>query len=393
MSTFHLPDLGEGLSEAEIREWHVAEGDSVSVDDPLISVETAKAVVEVPSPMAGVIQKCHGKAGDIVATGAPLVEFGTNGEQATNNSMPRSDEGTVVGKVETSDTILHESAMGITPQNNQTRSTIKASPAIRMLAHQLGLRLENITGTGPRGTISRLDLDAAAKQSSTTVPTPASTSSATPESSPSGHEQPLSAVDRYMAELMMKSHQEVVPVTVIDDADITTWEAHEDVTVKLIRAVVAASQQEPNLNAHFDGDHLTRTCFDEIHLGLALDTPEGLFVPVIKDAHTLNDATLRQKINEYKAKALARTLTPDEFRGATIVLSNFGSIGGKYANPIVIPPTVAIIGVGHRFEQFITRVDTPVLHNMLPISLTFDHRAVTGGQASRFIAAMIKHMS
>lgn len=389
MSIFKLPDLGEGLQDAEIREWHVAVGDKVEIDDPLVSVETAKAIVEVPSPIAGYIRQLHGKAGDVVATGAALVEFdATKQTQSQSQSVKppaepsaRQDAATVVGEVKSSNQILHESATGVTPRKVTTPVKLaKASPAVRLLAHQLGVVLATVQGTGPEGTITRQDIERAQQSALTT-------------SSTAGQMEPLSAVDRYMAALMEKSHREVVAVTVIDDADVSHWPAHEDISVRLIRAIIAACQSEPNLNAHFDGEQLTRTRFQDVQLGLALDTEHGLFVPVIRQAQTLTDAALREQINAYKQQALARTLTPKEMQGATIVLSNFGIYGGKYANPIIVPPTVAIIGAGHLYDQNISEEGKIVSKRFLPLSLSFDHRAVTGGQASRFLAALIQHLS
>lgn len=387
MKPFRLPDLGEGLSDAEIREWHVKQGDVIAIDDPLISMETAKAVVEVPSPMAGKIKACHGNPGDVIKTGEILVEFEDASQQvilsdqaAANSQKAEPDQGTVVGKVRASETIIDEPAAGVIPTSSYYVNHPKASPAIRMLAAKLNLDLSTVNGTGPNGIITRADCETAVTQQSKSLVSDDAHS----------YTERLSAVDKFMFEAMTKSHREVVPVTVIDDADISHWGKHEDVTVRMIQAIVKASQHEPHLNAQFDSQQLTRTLYDHVHCGLALDTEEGLFVPVIRHAESLGAEECREQIDDFKARAKARTLKPEEMQGATITLSNFGSIGGRYANPIVIPPSVAIIGVGHHYLRSFTPFTTTAEHCMLPLSLTFDHRAVTGGQASRFIAAMIK---
>lgn len=380
MSTFRLPDLGEGLTEAEIRQWHVKVGDTVAVDDPLVSLETAKAIVEVPSPLTGVVSKCYGNEGDVIETNAPLVDVDDGRENEAGDI--KIDKGTVVGEVLSSNEVIVETAMGFKPQLADETSHAKATPAIRMLAHRLGIEINNMIGTGPRGAITRKDLEAEAKKA---------TPSAATESKI--HVENLSAVDRYMAELMIKSHQEVVPVTLSDDADITHWQDNEDMTVRMIKAISHACQTEPHLNAHFDSEHLTRTLFDDVNLGMAVDTEHGLFVPVLQQVQIKSNEALRDMINAYKESASARTLTKEQMHGASIVLTNFGAIAGKYANPIVVPPAVAIVGVGHRFERASTAMGTTEQHQMLPLSLTFDHRAVTGGQASRFMAALVKALA
>lgn len=370
MKVFKLPDLGEGLAEAKVRNWHVKTGDIIKADQLLVSVETAKAVVDIPSPYEGTIEKLFVSEGQIIQTDSPLVGF-VGDEQQT-----KKDAGTVVGEINEGNHIINEAATGITPQNPDKGST-NATPAARMLAQEKNINLLTITGSGPDNTITVHDIESAMHQRPT----------------PPNDFEPLKGITRVMAQKMEKAHSEVVPVSISDDANCSHWKQDEDVTLKLIDAIVQACKEEPMLNAHFHTESLSRKCFDTIHIGIAMDTSEGLFVPVLKNAEQKKHSTLRNEINAFKEKAEHNAFAPEDLEGATITLSNFGMFAGKYGNPIVMPPTVAIIGVGRLHEEVIPEHHQPVVHPVLPISLTFDHRVVTGGQATRFLKVLLDSLS
>lgn len=364
MNLFNLPDLGEGLPDAEIHEWFVKVGDTVALDQPLVSMETAKAVVDVPCPQAGVIEKLFGQPGDVIKTGEPLVAFACT-------SAKQPDKGTVVGNLEeSSDTTEDNFTIG-----TSDRQRAKATPAVRLLAKKLGIDLASLKGSGEHGVITKEDVQNQANLQSQV---------------PAGFE-PLRGVRRAMLHSMVLSHAEVVPVSIFDEADLHNWAPGTDITVRLIKAIIQASKEEPALNAWFDTKHSARQCFDEVHLGLAMDNEEGLFVPVIHNAAEQSDSALRQTINEFKQAVAKREITADKLKGATITLSNFGKFAGKFASPIIVPPMVAIIAVGKMYKGAIVCADgTLEAHTLLPLSLSFDHRAVTGGEATRFLGAMIK---
>ncbi len=204
--------------------------------------------------------------------------------------------------------------------------------------------------------------------------------------------EPLRGVRRAMLNSMVHSHTEVVPVSIFDEADIHAWDPNTDITVRLIRAIVTASQKEPALNAWFDSKHAARQCFSEVHLGLAMDNDEGLFVPVIHDAAKHSDQELRHMINEFKKAVSERTIGAEHLKGATITLSNFGKFAGKFASPIIVPPMVSILAVGRLYQAAVVNNGNIEAHNMLPLSLSFDHRAVTGGEATRFLGAIIESL-
>lgn len=363
MRYFKLPDLGEGLQEAEIVEWHVSQGDEVSVDQILASVETEKAVVEVPSPQAGVIRRLFGEAGDIVHIGEPLVEFETTEEEAA----------TVVGTLSTAqDARVEEDhfIIGAAPGGALRQATPNVSTAARRLAEELGVDLKTVTARAdgrvrPRDVERAHDLDRS-----------------------HGPAEPLRRVRRAMAKNMSRAHAEVVHVSIFEDADVHTWPADADATIRLVLGIAHACTMEPTLNVWFDGELLTRRSPAHIDLGIAVNTDDGLFVPVLRNIAGRSPEDLRAGLDRLRADVQSRSIPPQEMRGATITLSNFGMIGGRYATPVVVPPTVAIIGAGRRREQVVAFEGEATVHPVLPLSVTFDHRVVTGAEAARFISAL-----
>ena len=358
MSEFVLPDLGEGLQEAEIVTWNVNEGEQVVADQPLVSVETDKAVVEIPSPRTGRVTKLFAAAGDIVKVGAPLVAF---------DEAAAVDPGGIVGDIVATGEVVAEAP---TAEGPAAAAGVKATPAIRALARRLDLDLAVVSASGPDGTVTKDDVERAAKVLADAGPL-----------------EPLRGVRRAMSSRMAQANAEVAPATVVDDADIEAWASGEDVTIRLIRALVAGCTAEPSLNAWYDSRAGGRRLTQTIDLGIAVDTEDGLFVPVLRDAGSRDPSGLRQGLDLMKADIKARRVPPDELRGATITLSNFGTIAGRYATPIVVPPQVAILSAGRIAQRVVVADDEPAVHLTLPLSLTFDHRAVTGGEASRFLAA------
>ncbi len=369
MNIFKLPDLGEGLTEAEIVTWHVQAGDEIKEDQPLVSVETAKAIVDIPSPFSGRVHHLFGKSGDLIHTGDPLAEFAPAGEPEKVSSA--ADAGTVVGQVARSDTVLREQTSAVGPHPGG----LKATPAVRALAHRLDVDLAIVTPSGPDGTITTADVQRVAKILAEVGPL-----------------EPLRGVRRAMARTMASAHAEVVPVTICEDADIHAWPPDSDVTLRLIRALVAACQSEPALNAWYDSHALGRRLLKKIELGIAVDTEEGLFVPVLRDVGTRPPDDLRRGLNAMREAVQKRTIPPEELRGYTITLSNFGTFGGRYANPIIVPPTVAILGAGRIRPAVVASNGQPAVHTIIPLSLTIDHRAVTGGEAARFLMTVIKDL-
>jgi pyruvate dehydrogenase E2 component (dihydrolipoamide acetyltransferase) len=358
MQQFTLPDLGEGLEEAEVVAWHVNEGDHVVTDQPLLSVETDKAVVEVPSPWSGRIARlCAGK-GDLVKVGAPLVEFAGDVEQ---------DTGTIVGKLESGEE--HEAK--VAPVAPTRRGAAQALPAVRALAQKLDVDLNTVQATGPDNTITRADVERAARSLAE-----------------AGPGQALRGMRRAMAQRMTAAHAEVVPATVTDDADSENWRTGEDATVRLMRAIAAACKAEPALNAWYDSRAGELRPIGRVDIGIAIDTEGGLIVPIVRNVAARDAHDLRAGLDRLRADAAARRIPPEELRGATITLSNFGMIGGRFASLVVVPPQVAIIGAGRIAQRVVAHHGQPAVRRVLPLSLSFDHRVVTGGEAARFLMAL-----
>lgn len=362
MRYFALPDLGEGLQEAEIVKWHVAVGEEVKQDQVLVAVETAKAIVELPSPCDGKILKLYGKPGEILHIADPLVEFATSDEK-------QKDQGSVVGKVEVGEKQIEEAPITI---GHSSGTGVKATPAVRALANRLNVEIDMVKATGKGGTVTVEDIHRAAKLLAE-----------------AGEMEPLRGVRRAMAQTMSQAHREVVAVTLNDDADIHAWQNHADVSIRLIRAVVAACRAEPALNAWYNSHAVGRILPKKIDLGIAVDTDQGLFVPVLRDVGNRETEDLRRNLDAIKKAVADRSINPEDMRGYTITLSNFGTFAGRYANPVVVPPTVAIIGAGKIREEIVPEQGIPAVHPVLPISLTFDHRAVTGGEAARFLKRLL----
>lgn len=405
MTTFNLPDLGEGLPEAEIVNWHVKVGDRVQLDQPMVSVETAKAVVEVPSPYSGVIKALHANAGDIVATGQPLVDFeveGNGGKAPAAKSAPQpkvdprraDDSGTVVGNMPTSNEELVENVVAGGARGARTER-VRAAPAVRALAKKLGVDLELLRGSG-RGGLITVDDVMSSGSSARTAPTapPARAPTARPSTTApaTGEAQQLRGLRRGMAHTMALSRDSVASCTLFDDADLHAWIRKSDYTVRMLRALAAGAQAEPGLNAHFDGEASTRKIFARVDVAVAVDTPEGLIVPVVRNVGGKGADELRSELRALKEASAARTVAPEDLRDYTIMLSNFGTLAGRYATPLVVPPAVAILGAGVLRHDVVAVMGGIEAHLRMPLSLTFDHRCVTGGEAARFLAAVIKDL-
>ncbi len=432
IKTFKLPDLGEGLPDATIVEWHVKEGDTIKLDEPLASMETAKAVVDVPSPYTGKVVKLYGAEGDVIETGAELADFepdpnarqraesqdtghshgpkkkkkAAEPEPAAAESSEREDEGTVVGAMTSGNEVLTEQV--------SSAGGVKAVPAVRAMARKLKVDLSRVRATGEGGVITLKDVKQAAADGSAragsaapapapaAAPAPSGTGQRTtvsqagkpmrtspPSVTASGQPEQLKGVRRNMARVMADAHAQVVPTSIVDDADLHAWLGKQDITARLIRAIVAACKQVPALNAWFDGDNLTRTMHPHVDIGIAVDTDDGLFVPALRNADMLDAQGVRAGINRLRSQVMDRSIPSSELSGYTISLSNFGMFAGRYASPVVVPPCVAIIGAGKLCHDPVAVMGGIEVHRRMPISLTFDHRAATGGEAARFLKALL----
>jgi 2-oxoisovalerate dehydrogenase E2 component (dihydrolipoyl transacylase) len=294
---------------------------------------------------------------------------------------------------------------------------VKAVPAVRALAKKLNVDLSKVIPTGADRVVTMNDVKQAAEKGTARIgAAPAAKTAAPVQTSPAsrtavsasgqpmrtsppkqeatfGQPDQLKGVRRNMARVMADAHSKVVPTTLADDADIYAWLPGNDITVRLIRSLVTACKTVPALNAWFDGDNLTRTLHPHVDIGIAVDTEDGLFVPALRNADVMDAAGLRQALNRIRDQVQNRSIPPEEMKGYTISLSNFGIFAGRYATPIVVPPCVAIVAAGKLRHEVVAVMGAIETHRVIPLSLTFDHRAATGGEAARFLKAMLDDLA
>lgn len=392
MTIFNLPDLGEGLPDAEIVEWHVAEGDAVKTDDLLVSVETAKAVVEVPSPHTGVVARLYGAAGEVIATGAPLVEFGKSDSpepetrRTTTEKAVGKDAATVVGNVQTGDELVAETAIAGS-RRKRKKGRVKATPSVRTQARKLGIDLAEVVPTGKNCQVTPQDLKAHASKAK-----PVAREAVARPPRQAGSSDPLRGTRRAMAQSMSQNRDEVALCTIFDDADIHAWLNRRDFTARIMRAMVAGCFAEPGLNGFFDQESMVHQVEDRIDIAMAVDSGDGLIVPVIRNMQEKNLDEIREAVAAVKQATLDRTVAPQDMVNYTITLSNFGMLAGRYATPLMVPPTVAILGSGKLQHDVVAVMGGIEVHRRIPLSLSFDHRCITGGEACRFLAAVIEDL-
>lgn len=365
MKTFKVPDLGEGLQEVELISWNVAPGDNVVEDQPLVSVETEKAVVEIPAPRSGRIAQLYGAPGDILKVGSALISFEDD----------VTDAGTLVGSIpdeESSSTKRTKKAKSAPARKERVvatgSGTVQATPRVKMRATELGIDLSTVRGTGPNGSITLSDVESA---------------SAGPEE---GYE-PLRGVRRTMAKHMARAQTEVAATGLTDLANINAWHHKGRFMVRLIRAVVEACKAEPALNAWYNRE--ARRLNAHVNLGIAVDTPDGLFVPTLFGIESMDEEGIYKALEVVKKDVKDRSIPPEKLMGQTITLSNYGTIAGIHGSMMVNPPQVAIVGAGRIHQQVLASNGVAGVRWVIPLSLTFDHRACTGGEAARFMRTLI----
>ena len=411
---FRFPDVGEGIHEGEIVRWLVNEGDEVRPDQPMVEVETDKAVVEIPAPRAGTIVRVAVAEGQKIQVGEVLVVIGEAGERSANVPPPPPQKSSVAPASVSVVGALDMATTELPPSPEATQVTRAASlaqprrvlaiPSVRKLARDLGVDLTRVTPTGPHGRIRREDVLHAAP------PRPA------PPAAPTGleHDQhgpveyePLSALRRTIAQAMVAAATTAVPVTTTDEADVTELVALRErstaaatahnVRVTLLpfimKAVVAALRQHPRFNASLDETQNRLSMKRYYHLGIATDTAEGLIVPVVKDVDQKNIVTLAAELARLTELARTRRIPLADLRGGTFTISNYGAIGGIFATPMLHLPEVAILGVGKLLQKPVVHHGEVVIRSMLPLSLTFDHRALDGAEAQRFLNELIAYLA
>ncbi len=465
---FLLPDLGEGLEDAELLEWCVKEGQQVEEFDTLAKMETAKALVEVPAPRSGTIEKLHGQPGDVIKVGSPLVTWadgerpsGSNGsadtgerresthieqdqetrrqgeevpeelsraqatveeEESAEEDGPRKDAGTVVGKL--------SELGGVSSEPGK----VLAAPAVRRLARDLGVELEQIRGSGIGGRVTAADVKAAAGQGNgrgMATPIDRPRSAQRPASQPARQGAPMSTtlpepeappfavggtdetitipfrgVRRTIANRLRDSVDKAVHFGVMDEADVTALDglrrrlaAASGEKLSLLPFVCCAvartlagefGYQLNRLNSTTDDEKGEITQYRAVNLGIATDTPAGLMVPVIRNATRMGVLEMARKIAQLASAARDRSIPMGDLQGSTFTISNFGSYAGRFASPIINYPESGILAVGRMREGVVVRNGMIGVGKLLPLSLVSDHRVIDGGTATLFLAKIVE---
>jgi pyruvate/2-oxoglutarate dehydrogenase complex dihydrolipoamide acyltransferase (E2) component len=390
---FRLPDIGEGLTEAEVVRWLVEVGSEVALDQPLVEVETDKAVVEIPSPRKGVVLHHGAWVGAVLEVGAVLAVIGESGEtwgegapaesSETPDEQPAptpKDVAPIVGSIsEVAEVLASAPAEPARPQ---------ALPLVRKLARELGVDLAAVAGSGPGGRVTRDDVvsasqpDGAARQD--------------------GDERVrLSKLRRTIAERMTQSWREIPHVTTFDQVDAgrllaarrALAERHQrslPIEALVAKAVIPVLASFPEFNSTLEGEELI--LHRRYDLGFAVDTPDGLVVARCPDADKLGLLELAGEVSRLAEGAKARTLRPDELTGQTFSISNIGAVGGGFGTPIIPYGTTAILSVGRAQDQPVVRDGAVVVAPMIPLSLSYDHRVIDGGLGRRFMAQLIENL-
>lgn len=430
MIAFTLPDLGEGLQDAELVEWLIKEGDRIHQDQVVVLVETAKALVELPAPANGIVTKLAIRSGATVKVGETLFEYDSLAQVAPKQRNTTSDSQqtgsiSVVGKLaqvtddkanlfEQQEEGLSKTAEKLsslnTPQTSVTaQKDVKQSlnpicinafkeskrtkvaketkaqlinPSVMAFAKKLGVQGRLVSEQFQDcSMLDIFNLYLSEQEFSTG----------------SGAKDteiiPLRGFRKTMATEMSKAHQQVPAVTLFEDADVSHWTNKEDITVRMIAAISHACQHVPLLNAWFDQDKATLELYKSVNLGLAVDSEDGLFVPTILSVNEKSQAQLRKEITQLKTSVQCRQIKKEQMTGATISLSNFGGLSGKYATPIIVPPQVCIVGVGKLRESAVVSHGKLIAGKILPLSVSFDHRIATGAEAAKFLAIIIEDLA
>jgi len=397
---FRFPDVGEGITEGEIVRWLVKEGDEVKADQSVAEIETDKAIVEMPSPFAGTVLKLHFKEKDVVKVGATLITIGKKGESPDAiEAAPSPAPGSSATSATTRSSLTTES----TGSSETTGLGVQATPKVRKLAQDLGLDLKTVPGTGPQGRITEDDVraakDRATTRSSRTAPKPGPKIKSKYDFYGTLERIPLRGIRRVTAKKMRESVSTAAHVTHIDEADAAALGGLKDKLapeaagfgVKLtylpfiVKALVAALKLHPTLNATLDDEEQEIIVKKYYNIGIAVDVPDGLIVPVVKMAEQKTVFDIAGEIKSLAEAARARTLDMGDLKGGTFSITNIGMIGGEAATPIINYPEVAILATMKIADRVRAVGGAAVIKKTLPLCLSFDHRVIDGAEAARFM--------
>ncbi|MBT3243324.1 MAG: 2-oxo acid dehydrogenase subunit E2 [Bacteroidetes bacterium] len=418
---FKFPDIGEGLDEGTIAEWYVEKGQAVEMGESLVKMETDKVVTDIPSPKTGMIANIFGKVGETIHVGDPLVEFdiqGIDGEEAITEAAkpdfePVEEGAGVVGTLEVADNSAFLPATEEMNTETLTKSSpgtekhkSLATPVARVMAKELNVDINDITGTGPVGRVMKNDIQKHYQQRHKHFEAK-SGQDTTPKAEARVEIQALSQIRKAIARNMIQSKHNAAHMTVFDEIEVSELirirnkykEIFSRQEIKLsylpfvLKATALALKEHPTLNSemNLEGGQLILKKY--YNIGIAVDTDEGLLVPVIHDVDLLSIKELAQKVNQIANKSRNRELGMDDMKDGTFTITNFGSIGGQFAVPVINYPQAGILGVGRMVQKPVVKDNAIVPGTMLPLSLSVDHRIVDGGEVSRFLNKIMEYLN
>lgn len=384
LTQFKLPDLGEGITEAEIVHWKVKVGDRVEEEQAIVEVETDKALVEVPSPNGGFVIELPFKEGDIVKVGETLIILGDE-EDIKKEERPRRDVGAVVGFLEEAE--------------ERPKRKILATPVVRKLAKDMGIDITEVVGTGPEGRVTEGDVKRFSDEKTKGIKR---------DKDPYGGIQRLQlrGIRRTIAKNIARQQHSAAHVTHMDEADLTELHRLKEKEEKalgergihltylpfFIKATIAGLKEYPIMNSTLDEEREELTIKEYYNIGVAVDTKDGLMVPVIKDADKKNIIQMAEEVQRLAEKARTREIDLKDLKGGTFSITNVGALSGTYATPIINYPEAAILGIG-RIQDRPWVIDGEIrIRKIVPLSLTFDHRIMDGAVVARFLKTVIRHL-
>lgn len=434
---FKFPDIGEGLEEGKIIQWYVENGQSISSGDPLVKMETDKVVTDIPSPKTGVIVQRFGNAGDTIHVGSALVEIemegiagaeavaeAKKGIPAAHTEVVEEKGFGVVGTIEVAGdgAYLPSSGEGLSAKPEPPKAAVPvphalsdglptnvkvlATPVARAIAKELGIRIEQVKGTGPAGRITRKDIEQYHSAKGYLNEAQETKAALQPEQTERLTIKPLSMIRKTIARNMTRSKQSAAHMSVMDEVEISALvegrarlnQSLADKGVKLsylpfvIKAVAMALKNHPSLNSELDleGDRVIYKNY--YNIGIAVDTEDGLVVPVIRDADKKSLVKIAAELAEISLKARDRKLSTQDMKDGTFTITSFGSIGGYFAVPVINYPQVGILGVGKIIQKPVVAGTEIKIGNVMPISMSVDHRMVDGGDVGRFLNEVLSYL-
>ena len=414
---FKFPDIGEGLEEGVIIQWHVDKGQKVKMGESLVTMETDKVVTEIPSPRDGVIAARYGSEGETIRVGAALVEIELDGDEVAINQVeekPKAEsveeEGAgVVGTLEVAgnDFVLTASKEGVSAEKeSKTRqSKALATPVARAMAKEMGIDINLVRGTGPAQRVMKNDILNYSKQDSKPlVSKPLASDNLLEERL---EIEPLSQIRKTIAKNMIQSKHNAAHMTVFEEVEISELDRvrkkykdyFKDENIRItylafiVKAVALALKKHKSLNAEMDMDKGVMIYKKYYNIGIAADTEKGLVVPVIKNADKLSVKEIALEIQTLSEKARDGKLSMDDMKDGTFTITSYGSIGGLFAVPVINYPQAGILGIGRISKQPIVKDDKLDIGLMLPLSLSVDHRIADGGETSRFLNRVMSYLN